>query len=233
MKPVILYGGKTIANLIVIDSKKMGSDFNIVALCVGDQYLNDNLYDFELPLVAESEVVQKYPPDKYDMLSCVEAASRVRNRLLIYERLKGMGYFLRNFISPSAKVFENVQIGENNIILEDVRIEFNTRIGHSNMFFPNSTVSHDSVIGNGSTLTDRVTTGGGVDIGNCCWFGFGSIINALVTVADDTLVSCGSVILKNTKQGYTYIGNPAKAYPTHQETGIMFHYPKIGRKRGL
>ena len=225
MKPVIIYGCKSIAKTLIIESKKMGSDFNVVAFCVGDDYLNGETSYCGLPLVAESEVVQKYPPGEFDMLSTVVSSSRVRNRLLIYERLKGMGYFLRNFISPSANISENVQIGENNIILDDVRIEHNTRIGHSNMFFSGSTISYDSVIGNGATFADRVTTGGDVNIGDCCWFGFGSIINHYVTIADDTLVSTGAVILKNTKQGFTYIGNPAKAYRTHQETGIMMHYP--------
>ena len=125
-----------------LNRKKMGSDFNVFAICVGDNYLNGETSYCGLPLVAESEVVQKYPPDEYDMLSCVDAPSRVRNRLLIYEKLKRMGYFLRNFISPLAYISENVQIGENNIILDYVRIEYNTRIGHSNMICSYSIISY-------------------------------------------------------------------------------------------
>ena len=233
MKPVILYGCKSVAKMLFIESKKMDSDFHIVAFCVGDNYLNGETSYCGLPLVVESEVAQKYPPDKYDMLTCVVSSSRVRNRLLIYERLKSMGYFLRNFISPLAKISENVQIGENNIILDYVRIEHNTCIGHSNIIFSGTYISNDSVIGNSSTFTDRVTIGSDVEIGNSCWFGYGSIVNNLLKIADDTLVSTGAVILKNTKQGFTYVGNPAKAYRTHQETGIMMHYPQKERKLGL
>jgi len=231
MKPVVLYGINPTAREILEVSKRLEMDFNIAAFCLGDSYLKGETSFCGLPLVAESEVVQKYPPGEYDMLSCVDAWRRLRDRLLIYERLKGMGYFLRNFIHPYAYLSGNIQIGENNIIMSYVRIEYGACIGHSNMFFSGATISHHNVIGNGTNINDKVILGGFVYVGDSCYLGLGSIVNNGIVIENDTLVASGAVVLKNTKQGYTYIGNPAKGYCTHQETGIMMNFPQEVQKK--
>ena len=231
MKPVVLYGINPTAKEIFAVSKLSGVDFNVAAFCLGDSYLTGETSYCGLPLVAESEVVQKYPPGEYDMLSCVGAWRRLRDRLLIYERLKGMGYFLRNFIHPLAYVSDDLQIGENNIIMSYVRIEYDVCIGHSNMFLSGATIADNNVIGNGVNMNDKVIIGNFVDIGDSCWFGLGSIVNNGLTIANETLVASGAVVLKNTKQGFTYIGNPAKGYCTHQETGIMMNFPQESKKK--
>lgn len=228
-KPIILYGNNVIAEEVYWESKQYDSNFCIAAFCVSNDYLNGETSFCGLPLVAESEIVQKYPPSKYDMLSCIDAPSKLRNRLLIYNRLKKMGYFLRNFISPLARILGQVQMGENNIVFANANILRGTRLGHSNTIRRNVNIGHDTIIGNGSNIGPGVVMGGFINVGDSCWFGLNSTINDCLTIANDTLVASGAVVMSDTQQGFTYVGNPAKRSFSHKETGIMMnvHTPAI------
>jgi acetyltransferase-like isoleucine patch superfamily enzyme len=51
---------------------------------------------------------------------------------------------------------------------------------------------------------------GEVKIGNRNFFGVGSTVLQQITIGNDTVVGANSLIFRNTKDGMTYIGSPAK-----------------------
>lgn len=223
MKPVILYGNSTLAQQIYYESLKKNSTFNVAAFCASDSFVEDVTF-CGIPLISESKVLQTHPPEQYDMLSCVDAPSMLRNRIVVYEKLKAMGYFLRNFISPLSDVSEHVQMGENNIVFPFAQIFMNTCLGHSNTVRSSAIVGHDIAVGDGTNIAEGAIIGGNAKIGNSCWLGLNCTVNNRVALADDTLVASGAVVMSNTKQGFTYIGNPAKPGFSHKETGIMMNF---------
>lgn len=222
-RPVIIYGNNQVARLVFDESKRTDSNFHVSAFCVGDDFLQDDIF-CGLPLIAESEIVRKYPPSQYDMLSCIDAPSKLRNRLLVYDRLKNMGYSLRNYISPLANVSERVNLGENNIVYAFAHICMDTCLGHSNIIRSTALIGHDNIIGNGNSVCEGAVTGGSANIGDSCWLGLNCTVNNDLTIANDTLVASGAVIMSNTEQGTSYIGNPAKAFFSHKDTGIMMNF---------
>jgi sugar O-acyltransferase (sialic acid O-acetyltransferase NeuD family) len=224
MKKIVIYGANTTAKQVFFESRQNNSGFCIVAFCLGDEFLKGETSFCNLPLIAESEVRQKYPPDEYDMLSCIDIPSNLRTRLIVYERLKEKGYFLRSFISPLAYVSEEAEIGENNIIFAFAQILNDTIIGHSNTIRNTVHIGHDVVMGNGSNIGVGVVIGGYVSIGNSCWVGLNSTINNHLAIANDTLIGSGAVVMRNTKQGTAYVGNPAKPFSSHKDTGIMLKF---------
>ena len=224
MKPVILYGNNVLARRVFFECKQKETDFYVAAFCVGDNFLNGDTFFEGLPLIAESEIMKKYPPNEYDMLSCIDAPTKIRNRLLVYDKLKSMGYFLRNYISPFAYVSEQVETGENNIILGFSYIFDKVSIGHSNTIRMSVTIGNDCILGNGTNIGAGSVIGGATNIGNSCWLGLNCTINDHITIADETLVGSGAVVIRNTEQGTTYVGNPAKPISCHKETGIMLNH---------
>jgi sugar O-acyltransferase (sialic acid O-acetyltransferase NeuD family) len=228
MKPIVLYGNGSLAKQVYLSSKLNGPEFEIVAFCVDDGFLcNDNSL-FGLPLVGESDLLRKYPPDNYDMLSCIDAPSKLRNRLAVYDKLKGFSYHIRNYISPLACISDDVNMGGNNIIFAYAHVYSNTSLGHSNTVRPTAVIGHDITIGSGTNICEGAIIGGYAIIGNSCWLGLNCTVNNGLNIADDTLVASGAVIMTDTKQGTSYIGNPAKAFFSHQQTGVMMDFHRWG-----
>ena len=55
-----------------------------------------------------------------------------------------------------------------------------------------------------------IRVSGEVKIGNCNFFGVGSIILQQLTIKNDTTLAAGSVLMTRPKEGGLYIGVPAK-----------------------
>lgn len=55
-----------------------------------------------------------------------------------------------------------------------------------------------------------VKISGNVHVGNRNFLGVNSVIIQGMKIGENTTVGASALILRNTKDGYTYIGNPAK-----------------------
>ena len=55
-----------------------------------------------------------------------------------------------------------------------------------------------------------VRISGEVEIGDLNFFGVSSVVLQRKKIGNNTVIAANSVIMRNTKDGYTYIGNPAK-----------------------
>ena len=229
MKPIIIYGNSTLAKQVYLDAAQFASRLKIAAFCAGDEFVHGESLFCGMPLVKESEILQKYPPDEYDMLSCVDAPSRLRNRIVVYEKLKNLGYDLVNYVSPAANVSPQARLDENNIFFAHCHVYFDASFGHSSTVRTQAVVGHEAAIGSGTNIGEGAVIGGNVQIGDSCWIGMNGTINNRLVVANDTLVASGAVVMSNTKQGYSYIGNPAKAFFSHKETGIMQDFGRWGK----
>ena len=232
MKPIIIYGNSTMAKQVYLDAAQHDSELKIAAFCASDEFLRGEQLFCDVPLVKESEVLQEYSPDKYDMLSCVDAPSRLRNRIMVYEKLKSMGYNLINYVSPAANISPLAKLSENNVFFAHCHVYFDASFGHSNTVRSTAIVGHEVVVGSGTNISEGAVIGGNAQIGDSCWIGMNGTINNRVVLANDTLVASGAVVMQSTRQGFSYIGNPAKAFFSHEETGIMLDFGRWGKRTG-
>jgi sugar O-acyltransferase (sialic acid O-acetyltransferase NeuD family) len=230
-KPVIVFGTKFIAELLVKDIQKNNADFNIAAFCEDDEYIKEGDF-YGKPIMGLSKIRTEYPPEQYDMISTVEGMRQLRNRLILFNKLADLGYNLVNYISPVSDVADSVRMGKSNIVLPFVHIGPNTAIGNANIFQWSVILGHDSVVGNGNMFIGGCAIAGTCTIGNGCYFGINSTVVDRVHIANETLVGAASVIYKNTIPHSFYLGNPARIISTHEETGIIFdiNHFEDGRK---
>jgi acetyltransferase-like isoleucine patch superfamily enzyme len=100
-------------------------------------------------------------------------------------------------------------MGIGNVICSKCLISCNVEIGNFNIFNGSVNVGHDSVIGDYNSIMPAVCISGGVHIGERNFIGVNSVILQYNTIGNDTTVGAGSVIIRNTKNESTYVGNPA------------------------
>ncbi|MDE6288661.1 MAG: serine acetyltransferase, partial [Muribaculaceae bacterium] len=71
------------------------------------------------------------------------------------------------------------------------------------------TIWHDAVIGNFNSLMPAVKISGGVQIGERNFIGVNSVILQYKSIGNETTIGAGAIVIRNAKDGNTYIGNPA------------------------
>ena len=182
------------------------------------------IYDTESSIVLVDKSVELEKPTKATLIKVDNAYECVAKLLQLYESMKPKktGIDSLAFISPSAKIGENVYIGAfayigDNVVIGDgcqiypnVVICENAKVGNDCLFYPNVTIYHDCHIGN------RVTLHAGSVVGSD-GFGFAPSENGydkipqigIVTIEDDVEIGANTCIDRTT-MGSTYVRKGVK-----------------------
>lgn len=117
-----------------------------------------------------------------------------------------------NIISPDIDYLDkdNTSIGKGNIICRGCWLSCNVAIGDFNILNVNNSIGHDTILGNYNSLMPNVNLSGEISINDRNYFGVGAIVLQQIKIGVDVTVGANSLILRKTKDGMTYIGNPAK-----------------------
>ena len=101
-------------------------------------------------------------------------------------------------------------MGKGNIICKNSLISCNVELGDFNMLNGYITVGHDTTIGSYNVIMPSVNISGGIKMGDCNFMGLQSAILQYLKVGNDTRIGAGAIVMRNTKDGYLYVGVPAK-----------------------
>lgn len=117
-----------------------------------------------------------------------------------------------NVIAPGVTWLDknNVRIGKGNIICSGCLISCNVTIGDFNVFNGYIPVGHDARIGKYNVIMPSCNISGGVEFGDCNFIGVKSAVLQYLKIGNNTRIGAGSVVMRNTKDGYLYIGIPAQ-----------------------
>ncbi|AJI54759.1 sugar O-acyltransferase, sialic acid O-acetyltransferase NeuD family protein [Francisella philomiragia] len=216
-KNIIIYGKGNFAKQMLYYFNT-SSDYKTVAFCADNKYItNDSFCD--LPIISFDEVEFKYPPNMFKAFVAA-GYSNMRARKMMFESIKAKGYTCVNYISPLAIIDSSIQMGENNVILQNCVIEPYVRIRHNNIIWSSCNICHNVDIYNDSFIASQSLIGGFSIIKDNCFIGFNSTIIQNITLEDETLIGAKALVLNNTERYSKYLGAPAKRVSTHKELGI-------------
>lgn len=118
-----------------------------------------------------------------------------------------------NLVAPNVTFMDEDKffMGRGNIICSRCWISCNVHFGDFNILNVAITVGHDARLGSYNTLMPAVNISGEVVVGDENFFGVASIVLQQKKIGCKTIVGGNSMIIKNTKDGRTYMGNPASA----------------------
>ena len=127
-------------------------------------------------------------------------------------KIKNSNVYFPNLIAPDVVFFDpdSIRIGQGNIVGWGRRISCNVSLGDFNIAVGLLSVGHDSQIGNGNAMFPETRISGGCEIGNGNFFGMRSAVLQYVKIGNDTRIGAGSFVMRKTKDGFLYMGNPAR-----------------------
>ena len=130
----------------------------------------------------------------------------------IVEKINNRNVEFPNLIHPNFEVADpkTFSIGRGNIIQGGCSATCDTKIGDFNVFNGSIALGHDDKIGNYNTFMPAIRVSGEVTIGECNFFGVGSIILQQIKIGNNVRLGAGSVLMTKPKEGFLYLGVPAK-----------------------
>ena len=152
------------------------TEYNVIGFCVDKEYINESTF-CNLPIFDLESIVITYPPDNCHVFVATGYTQMNSIRESLYKRVKEMGYFLPNYISPNCIFLSEGLIGDNNFILEDNTIQPFVVIGSNNIIWSGNHIGHDVIIGDHNFITSHVVIAGFTKICNNTFLGINSTIS--------------------------------------------------------
>jgi sugar O-acyltransferase (sialic acid O-acetyltransferase NeuD family) len=129
-----------------------------------------------------------------------------------YHQAKEPGYELVSYISSRCSFLTDNPVGDNCFILEDNAIQPFVMIGNNVTLWSGNHIGHDSIIEDHCFLASHVVVSGHVRIRNYCFIGVNATLRDSITIAPETLIGAGAVIMKDTENQGIYLPERARLF---------------------
>ena len=165
-----------------------------------------------LPLVDAEEVTTRFPPAEYDMFVALSYAKMNAVRAEKYAAMKASGYRLVSYVSSRCSYLSLTPPGDNCFILEDNTVQPFVTIGNDVTLWSGNHIGHDVTIEDHCFITSHVVISGYVRVGTRSFIGVNATLRNSITIAPETLIGAGAIIMKSTKPKEVYMPERAKLF---------------------
>ena len=185
------------------------SPHDVVAFVVDGDFLNKkNL--FGIPIIAFEDCVDRYSPDDFSMIVPLGYQGLNSLRQKKYLEAKSKGYGLISYLSSRASSWDNVSIGENCMIYENVTLQPFSKIGNNTIVRSSVHISHHVEVEEHCFISAGTCIGGSSKIGKSSFLGLSSTVRDNLAIAEKSFIAAGSVVVNDTESNGLYLGVPAK-----------------------
>ena len=205
---IIIFGTGEFAQEIFLYLKKF-SKFDIIGFTAHEKYIEETEI-LDKPVISFENIENNYPPSEYSMLICMGFSKMNKTREKIFDEVKSKGYKLENFIHPSNHIWDEFEIGENCIILENNVIRPFVKIGNDVIIENNNVISHHTNIKDHCYITSHTIIAGHVTIEPNCYLGINCTIRNRIKLEKESLIGAGAVILKSSREKEVYSANTVR-----------------------
>ena len=210
MAKLVIFGAGVIARMAHYYFTR-DSEHDVVAFTVDQQYRPSDTF-LDLPLLPFEEITNTYSPAEYKMFVGLGYAQMNKAREGKYHQAKAKGYELVSYVSSRCSFLTDHPAGDNCFILEDNTIQPFVKIGNNVTLWSGNHVGHDAVIEDHCFLTSHVVVSGFTRIGHHSFLGVNATLRNAITIAPETLIGAGAVIMKDTVEQGVYLPERARLF---------------------
>ena len=211
MAKLVIFGAGDIARLARFYFTR-DSEHSVAAFAVDRAFRQTERFE-DLPLVDFETVTEQYPPAEYSMFIAVSYANMNRVRAEKYTEAKAKGYRLVSYISSRCSWLTEQPPGDNCFVLEDNTVQPFVKIGNDVTLWSGNHIGHDAVIDDHCFISSHVVISGRVHVGEYCFLGVNATIRNAITIAPETLVGAGAIVMADTAPKSVYVPDRTAVFP--------------------
>ena len=210
-KKIIIIGGGGHAK-VLIDLIDKSNKFQIVGIV--DPKKNKNEKINGIKVLGNDNVLPKYQKKgvKFLALGVGADAHKLKNRVLIWEKLRKQGFKFPALIHKNTIISKNTEIGEGAQIFCYSVVNSGASIGANVVLNTNSIIEHGCKISDNVFTGSRVTICGDVKVERNSFIGANVCILPKVQIKKNVVIAAGSVVINNIGKNKKIKGVPAKEF---------------------
>ena len=211
MKDIAIFGagglGREVA-CIIQQINEVKPTWNLVGFFDDNPQLKDQMISHHGKCIGGIDDLNSYDSE-LSLAIAVGDSHTVHN---ILSKITNPNILYPNIIHPNFVIVDNVtfKLGKGNIIQRDCKVSCDVTLGDFNMLNGSTSMGHDVVVGSFNTFMPSSRISGMVKIGDLNFFGVGCVVLQGLTIGNNTRIGAGSVLMTKPKEGFLYLGVPAK-----------------------
>jgi sugar O-acyltransferase (sialic acid O-acetyltransferase NeuD family) len=210
MAKLVIFGAGDIARL-AHHYFTHDSPHEVAAFVVDSSYRTAESF-LGLPLADAEAMTTRFPPSDFEMFVALSYAKTNGVRAEKYAYAKAAGYRLATYVSSRCTYLSQEPPGDNCFILEDNTIQPFVRIGNNVTLWSGNHIGHDSTIEDHCFISSHVVVSGHVRVGARSFIGVNATLRNAITIAPETIVGAGALIMKDTRPKSVYLAERAKPF---------------------
>lgn len=210
MAKLVIFGAGDIARLAHYYFTR-DSEHEVAAFTVDEKYQQGDTF-LDLPLVPFEDVVERYPTQECKMFVALSYAGMNKLRAEKYYQVKKSGYELVSYVSSRCSFLTDYPVGDNCFILEDNTIQPFVHIGNDITLWSGNHIGHDSTIDDHCFLASHIVVSGHCHIQPYCFIGVNATLRNGITIAPDTLIGAGAIVMNDTVEQGVYLSERARLF---------------------
>lgn len=220
MKELIIFGTGKIADVIHYYATHE-CNRKVVAFTVDSEYIKTATYH-NCPVIPFDEVVQKFPPEQFEMFVAVGFTDLNRPRQIKCKNAKEKGYKLTSIVSPNTNLPKTVSFGENCFIMPPAIIHPYVNIGDNTFVFSGAMIGHHSKIGDHCWITSSANIAGEVQVGDNCFLAMNATITHSLRIGNECFLGANALVTKNLNDKSVVIAESSKLFRLKSNEFLRF-----------
>jgi sugar O-acyltransferase (sialic acid O-acetyltransferase NeuD family) len=212
-RPLLLVGAGGLAREVLAAVRLQPSEWKPIGALDDDPSKHGADLD-GVPVLGGSELIGELTDAA--VIACVANAHRPAGRLSFVRRLNLPDDRWATVVHPTASVPQGSSLGPGTLLLAGVVITTPLRIGAHVVAMPHVLITHDDKISDGVTFAGRVSLGGAVTVGECAYFGQGSLVREMLFIGAGAVIGMGSAVLHDVPAGEVWADVPARRIRNRQ-----------------
>jgi sugar O-acyltransferase (sialic acid O-acetyltransferase NeuD family) len=217
--PILIFGNGAMARVAFSFVRRNEA---VAGFTVDDSVLGAETRFCGLPIAPFSRVEQVFAPETRRMLIAVGYRDMNKLRLAKAAEARAKGYRLASYVDPAIIRHDDVEIGENCILLDQVSIHPGCRIGASVFISSNVNLGHDCVIGDGAWINAGVALGGGCKVGAGAVLGVNACVAHGVSIGAHAFIGANTLADRDVAENATLISPGGVPFRLNAEDFLKF-----------
>lgn len=220
MHKTIIYGNGAMARVVYSYARHT---HDIAGFTVDDVCLANNERTLMgLPLVPFSQVEQLFSPLSHQMIIAIGFVDMNCLRLRKYDESKAKGYTFTSYIHPGMMLHDDVEIGENSIVLDYVSIHSGCKLGHSTFISSNVNLGHDCVLHPGNWINAGVSIAGGCLLKQGSFLGVNASLGHGVELGEHNFIAANTLITQSTDDKAVFLSETGQRFKLDSQAFLGF-----------
>lgn len=179
----------------VIDVIEQEGRFEIIGIVDKKELIGKSILGYRV-IACDDDLEALFENCKNAVITVGQIRSN-QTRVMLFQKLKEIGFYLPTIISPLAYVSKHASVDEGTVVMHHALINANVKIGKNCIINTKALIEHDCIVEDNCHISTASVLNGGVRVKENTFFGSNSMARESIEIESNSVIGGGTSVMKS------------------------------------